>query len=343
MPVKLPSRPRGRTSQEARALWDEECGAFAEWMIDTDASLGFRISTRGWCYMLENAGAIAKDQFAAATIHISRARKHRGTIPESGWLPIDICSEDETRTASHVEYLDDDNPEAKAQHIVEEIDSAHLDYDPISFWQGQDYYVEMLVEKIDLKSLFDPICRQYHVPLTNQKGWGDINSRANIIARLVEHEREGRRPVLLLCGDHDPVGLQISSEAKAQIRDVARAFDWDAEDLIVERFGLNADFINRHRLSWIENLETSSGGDLSDPRHKHHNQPHVQSYLKKFKARKCEANALVVNPQAAEQLCRAAINRYVPESAIATHRRRRQREQAKVRSALIGLLRDKTW
>ena len=30
----------------------------------------------------------------------------------------------------------------------------HLYYTPVSFWEDRDLYVQMLVEKIDLKSLF---------------------------------------------------------------------------------------------------------------------------------------------------------------------------------------------
>jgi hypothetical protein len=45
------------------------------------------------------------------------------------------------------------------------------------------------------------------VPLTNFKGWSDLNSRAAMMQRFAEHERQGRRCVALPCGDHDPGGL----------------------------------------------------------------------------------------------------------------------------------------
>ena len=43
--------------------------------------------------------------------------------------------------------------------------------------------------------------------------------------------------------------------------------------------------------------------------------PYVQDYLKRFGARKVEANALVVRPDAGRELCRQAILKYVDPNA----------------------------
>ena len=88
-------------------------------------------------------------------------------------------------------------------------------------------------------------------------------------------------------------------------------------------------------MSWIDNLETSSGKNLADPKHPDHFKPYVQSYLKRFGARKVEANALVARPEAGRELCRQAILRYVAESAVADHDRRLAVERAKLRHAIV--------
>ena len=51
--------------------------------------------------------------------------------------------------------------------------------------------------------------------------------------------------------------------------------------LIIERFGLNKDDIDRHNLTWIENLKTGSGRESRD-----------YGYISKYERRKCESNAL---------------------------------------------------
>jgi hypothetical protein len=98
------------------------------------------------------------------------------------------------------------------------------------------------------------------------------------------HEAEGRQDVLLNCCDHDPGGLNISEFLRSNLNDLARAVNWRPNKLIIERFGLNYDFIEAQRLTWIDNL------------HPDHNKPYVENYLKQFGARKVEANALVLRP-----------------------------------------------
>jgi hypothetical protein len=85
--------------------------------------------------------------------------------------------------------------------------------------------------------------------------------------------------------------------------------------LIIDRFGLNDDFIEAQGLTWIDNQETGSGGRLDDPRHPDHSKPYVQNYLRRFGVRKVEANALVIRPAAGRTLCRQAIERYLPPDA----------------------------
>jgi hypothetical protein len=133
---------------------------------------------------------------------------------------------------------------------------------------------------------------------------------SKIMLRFKRHEAEGRQDVLLNCCDHDPGGLNISEFLRSNLNDLARAVNWRPNKLIIERFGLNYDFIEAQRLTWIDNL------------HPDHNKPYVENYLKQFGARKVEANALVVRPDAGRALCRSAILKYVPKSAPKKYRHR---------------------
>jgi hypothetical protein len=102
---------------------------------------------------------------------------------------------------------------------------------------------------------------------------------------------------------------------KENYREIAGAVRWDPDDLTVDRFGLNADFIEEQGLPWIEGLKTGSGQDLGSPRHAHYNRPYVQEYIRRYGKRKVEANALVTRPEAGRRLFREAIHRYLsPDS-----------------------------
>jgi hypothetical protein len=128
-----------------------------------------------------------------------------------------------------------------------------------------------------------------------------------------------KRCVLLYCGDLDPGGLHISGKICSNLNDMSQAVGWWPNNLIIDRFGIDAAFIRRHRMTWIENLHTSKKGGLplDDPEHKDHWKRYVQEYLAAYGARKVEATALVkphIVPHA-RALCLKTILKYLPESA----------------------------
>ena len=149
-----------------------------------------------------------------------------------------------------------------------------------------------------------------------------------MMRRFKMWEARGKQCVLLYCGDHDAGGLRISEFLRSNIAGLAIAVGWTPDNLIIDRFGLDYDFIEANNLTWIDNLETSS-------KHPDYSKPYVQNYLKRFGARKVEANALVARPRAGREFFRQAILRYVPASAISDYRRKLDVEREKLRQAII--------
>ena len=121
---------------------------------------------------------------------------------------------------------------------------------------------------------------------------------------------------------------------RANLEDLSKQVGWRPTDLTIVRFGLNADFIDRHRLTWIDNLETSSGGKLDDSTHPDHKKAYVQDYIAEFGVRKCEANALVVEPEIGRRLCRDAILQYVPADAVERYERKLESVRKRLRQTL---------
>jgi hypothetical protein len=64
----------------------------------------------------------------------------------------------------------------------------------------------------------------------------------------------------------------------------------------------------------------------------------VRKYLEQFGARKCEANALVVRPEAGRRLCLDAIRRYVSDDELAAIEAVRVEWQDKAEVAIRRLL-----
>jgi hypothetical protein len=296
----LPRRPRGRQTDISEAQYQTDLRRFCALILQIHSRMDFRVGVRGWCYILERHGLL-KGDFSDAERLITNCRK-------SGDLPLDICAEDDSRETVGLEDINpQDDPELEAENWINWLlQSAHTTYKPISFWDDLNVYIEVSVEKLDLRNLFYPVCRELHVPITNFKGWYDVNCRAAMMRRFKEHEANGQQCILLLCGDHDPGGLHITDWMRKNFYDLANAYsdaegpiDWAPDNLKIIRFGLNKDFIDANNLTWIDNLETSSGRRLDDPNHNDHYKDYVQEYLRKFGARKCEANALVVVPEMA--------------------------------------------
>jgi hypothetical protein len=338
--LAMPRRPAlGRPSVADQAVYEARLDHWCAGIIAMSEERAaqpddFAVSSRGWCYLLEEHG-LFKDDFDTAQELINACRKN-------GRLPLDICAEDETRGADNLEDLDNPDPKARAAQIVLSVNEAEDYYYPHSFWEAQDVYIETMVEKVDLKGLFGPECESFCIPIFNAKGWVDINTRAAMMRRFRYWERKGKRCVLLYCGDLDPGGLHISEFIRSNLEDLSGAVGWSPDNLVIDRFGIDKTFVNKHRMTWIENLHTSKGEyPLDDRRHRDHSKEYVQSYLAEYGARKVEATALIVPRIAphARALCRRAILKYLPASAPAEYQSSLELPRQKLRVEIKRLLR----
>ena len=314
-PRMLPRRPRGRQTAEADARYWASVEVFAEAIKQIASRLDFKPSSRGWCYLLEGERYLTKADFDACQRLINDCRK-------GGILPLDICSEDTKRQFENLEDITEDSPEEFAAAYIRGLADVPSMYAPFSFWEDKQYYLQMVVEKIDLKELFKGLCARFYIPIANAGGWGDMWIRAHMMQRFKFWEERGKTPVLLYCGDFDPGGVLMSDTLMSNMAEMQLAVGWDPGSAVIDRFGLNLDFIEANNLSWIDNLITGSGKSLANPEHVDHNKPYVQKWLREIGARKVEANALVVNPEAGRALCLEAVTEYVDADAPAKYQQK---------------------
>lgn len=287
---------------------------FAQYILDLQKVIKIKVSSRGWAYLLEQKRFINKDQFDKVATLINKCRRE-------GFLPIDFVAEESAREFSGVEIPSDRTVvEDLAPWLRGALNAA--EYYDLDWWAGEDYYIQCVVEKVDLVTLFGPVCEKYHIPIANSRGWGSMLQRAEYARRFTEAEGRGLRCVLLYFGDHDPDGLRISEFIRNNLIDL-QDVTWDDGqggynpcDLEINRFGLNYDFIIKHNLTWIDNLITGSKKNLADPKHRNHNMPYVKEYLSSIGERKCEANAIIVMPRAAENLMTETIEKYLGTAAL---------------------------
>jgi hypothetical protein len=332
---RLPRLPAHRPTAAQRERYEIEVQRFCEHILELASREDFRVGARGWAYVLEGDRFIDKDEIDAAERLINDSRKN-------GNLPLDICADDAKRATENLENIQDP-PEDRAQQLVHYISVAEKYYTPFSFWDDKDVYLQMMVEKGDLKSLFSKTCAEFCIPIANWGGWADLNVRADFMRRFKEKEAEGKKCVLLGCLDFDPGALNISNFLYANLEEMAEAVGWSPENLKIDRFGLNYRYIIDHELVWIDNLITGNQGKwkgigLDDDRHPDHFKPYVQEYLKQYGVRKVEANALLKEPARSRELCRQAILKYLPKDSATKYRRALARPRAQLRREIDRLL-----
>jgi len=319
--MRIPKKNlRGERREEALRI-------FAEDMQQTKRDAGnVRWSARGWCYALEST-ELPKSVFDYFEGLINDCRR-------DGFLPIDFTAEEEGRIWHGVEIPEMIKTGRTPVKYLESYLNACLEceewYTP-DWWDGEKYYIQMVVEKIDLVTLFEPITEKYHIPIATAKGWSSMLMRAIYARRFREAEEKGLICVLLYCGDHDPDGLRISDFLRSNLEDLKDIVwedgtkGYDPVNLKIDRFGLDYDFIIKNNLTWIENLITGSKKNLADPKHPNFKMEYVQSYIKNFGVRKVEANAIVKKPSLGKPLCEKAIQKYLGKDALKRFQKKRQK------------------
>jgi hypothetical protein len=286
--------------------------------IDSQRTNRMKFSSRGWCYVLEGLGKIHKGEFSACQKAINDCRK-------IGLLPMDFVAEDQDITRHFIGIHTASDPSVLLEQLKKDVEEVlcNLPSYTTDYWTDEEYYVMMCVEKGDILNLFKPVCDEYHVPTANSKGWAPILLRGYIATLSQKAEANGLTPVLLLFYDHDPAGLKITDTFGKNLEDCERGTGWNPDELIIERFGLNKDDIDRYGLTWIENLRTGSGRESCD-----------YEYIQKYGKRKCESNALFKNDEtlkAGEQICRRAIEKYYGSDAKERFKKKEENSRRKLK------------
>lgn len=320
--IELPrKRGRGKPTQELIYEHRKSLEHFASQMKELQEGLDFHMSTRGWCYYLERHG-LSKGGFDYGQKCINEARLE-------GLLSPGFIEEEEGHQVEKAEFIEETEEEfveVEYQGLTGARET-YLEnwryYDGLDFWQDKDYVLQLYVlqlyvEKVDLKSLFRPIYMAYRIPTANASGWGSYEQRAAFARNFARNEELGRTPVLLAVGDFDPPGLCISDVLRERFEEIREFAGWNPKNLIVDRVGLNYDFIQKNGLTWIDGLETGSGKDMADPQHEFwkRNTYHLREYVKKYGKRKVEANAIIVEPELGRRMLIDTIEKYLGAGAL---------------------------
>ena len=109
--------------------------------------------------------------------------------------------------------------------------------------QSQPDHVELIVEKLTVQGIIEPIAKKYCMPMTVGRGYCSIDPRHEIVLR---YKRSGKdRLKLLIAADFDPDGEEIAESFVRSIRD-----DFGIDDVTASKILLRQDQVKQWDLPY---------------------------------------------------------------------------------------------
>jgi len=103
-------------------------------------------------------------------------------------------------------------------------------------WKDQPCYVEVMVEKQALEGVLIPVCSQWDVPFTANKGYSSSSAMYEASKRYLERAEDNKELYVLYLGDHDPSGIDMTRDVNDRMDLFLRVHDCS-----VKRLALNMD------------------------------------------------------------------------------------------------------
>lgn len=160
----------------------------------------------------------------------------------------------------------------------------------LDFWERQNAYVEIWVEKDALASVIQRPAMRFRVPYMPCKGYLSASEAWRAGQRFAQMEQAGRRCVVIHLGDHDPSGIDMSrdnsdrlrlfGEGRTELRRIALNMDQVEEQRpppnpakvtdsravgYIERFGSTSWELDALKPQYLENLISAEIQTLIDP------------------------------------------------------------------------------
>lgn len=149
-------------------------------------------------YTLEASGYIKKTKKEFDAIESACRLGRKKKIIPLDWIV------DESRYDYYIPYVGYTGTDDFLTQVKNSIDEYERE-----FWEVQDNYFELILEKVGIAHFYKPLCEKYHVRLVPIKGddsYGHIN---RVIKRYKQRLKEGKKCYLLYLGDFNYKGYSI--------------------------------------------------------------------------------------------------------------------------------------
>lgn len=112
-------------------------------------------------------------------------------------------------------------------------------------WENQPKYVEVMVEKQALEGVLMPVCSEWDVPFTANKGYSSSSAMYEAGQRMLNKLQEEKEVTVIYLGDHDPSGIDMSRDVEDRLRMFAECREGDWITIDVDRIALNIEQVKK--------------------------------------------------------------------------------------------------
>lgn len=243
-------------------------------IIDDYREQGFTLTLRQLYYQFVSRALIENTQ---------KSYKNLGNVISDGRLAglIDWSAiEDRTRFLRELSHWD--SPAQIARTCVNGFYKDH--------WENQDYRVEVWVEKDALAGIAEAACNPLDVSFFCCKGYTSQSEMYSASKRIIEAHENGKTPVIIHLGDHDPSGIDMSRDIQDRL---AMFTESHGVEIDFTRIALNYDQVRKYKPPHNPTKLTDSRSAV---------------YKKKFGMQSWELDAL--EPKVLVSLIQSKINEY---------------------------------
>lgn len=169
-------------------------------------------------------------------------------------------------------------------------------------WENQPNYVEVMVEKQALEGVLIPVCSEWDVPFTANKGYSSSSAIYEASKRFLQRAEDDKALFILYLGDHDPSGIDMTRD----VNDRMELF-LSGSGASVQRLALNMDQVR-------EMNPPENPAKITDSR--------AAGYIKRFGHSSWELDA--IEPRRLAAIVSGAIERLVDKPAWMVSGKRQQ-------------------
>lgn len=199
----------------------------ANTILDEYKQMGFKLSLRQLYYQL-----VARDFIENSDTSYKRIGKLVSRARNAGLIDWGMIEDRNRVTVKNTHWT------SPAEIVEAAARSFRIDR-----WQGQENYVEVMVEKDALSGILEPVCRELDIAFTANKGYSSSSAMYQAAQRLSDawYSSQAVSQIhIIYLGDHDPSGIDMTRDIEERLS----LYSGDELRLNIHRIALNMDQVN---------------------------------------------------------------------------------------------------